>query len=208
MGATPVLGPIDLPAVLAGFHRRYPGVALALRTGLVADLLSALDTGEVNLVVGPIHADLADRYVAHRLEDEHVVLALPPEHRLAGRAGVDLTDVRAEPFVCLPAGSGLRTILLTAAAAAGFEPRIPFETDTPAGVRALVVAGLGVALLARSAARAPGPPVAVHDLPSVGHQPIGVIHHRDRGMSAAAAALYRRLDAGEGGAAGSGRASA
>lgn len=48
--------------------------------------------------------------------------------------------------MCLPAGSGLRTILLAAAADAGFEPHVPFETDTPTGVRDLVGAGLGVAL--------------------------------------------------------------
>lgn len=196
LGATPIVGRIDLPTILAGFHRRYPGVALALRTGLIADLLDTLDTGDVDLIVGPIHDDLPPRYTAHRLEDEEVVLALPPEHRLAAGPALGLGDVRDEPFVCLPTGSGLRTILRAAAAEAGFEPRVPFETDTPAGIRDLVGAGLGVALLARSAVRVAGSEVAVRELhPAVHHPPIGVIHHRDHGLSAAAAALHRRLRA-------------
>src|SRR6266581_9315145 len=35
IGATQLLAGIDLPGSLARFHRRYPGVTLALRTGLI-----------------------------------------------------------------------------------------------------------------------------------------------------------------------------
>lgn len=195
IGATPVLGRLDLPAALATFHRRYPAVALTLRSGLIADLLSALDAGDIDLVCGPIHADLPTRYTVQSLEKENLVLITPSEHHLATRARVGLADVRDEPFVCLPAGSGLRAILQTAAAGIGFEPHIPFETDSPTSIRELVSAGLGVALLAHSAAHAPGPQVAAHTLhPALRHPPIGVIHHRNRNLSAAAAALHHHLE--------------
>lgn len=190
VGATPVLGQLDLPAALATFHRRYRGVALALRCGLISALLGALDAGEVDLVIGPVHADLPARYAAEPLAEETLVLITPPDHRLASHTRIGLAEVRDEPFVCLPAGSGLRAILQSAAADAGFEPHIPFETDSPARIRELVGVGLGVALLASSAAQAPGPQVTTHALhPAPPHPPIGVIHHRDRGLSAAAAAL-------------------
>jgi LysR family transcriptional activator of glutamate synthase operon len=84
LGATQVLGPFDLPAGLARFHRRYPGVALALRSGLIADLLTALDAGDVDLVLGPIHGDLPARYAALPLVDEQLIVVTPPGHRLAG----------------------------------------------------------------------------------------------------------------------------
>lgn len=190
LGAMAVLGGYDLPAALAGFHVRFPGVSLALRTGLISQLLALLDAGEVDLVLGPVHDDLPPRFAARELVDEQVVLILPP-----GRAVVrELAEVRDEPFVCLPANSGLRTILDRAAATAGFVPRVQFETHSAASIRELVAAGLAVALLARSAAVAEGPAVTVVRLePAPPHPAIGLIHHRDRPLSAAARACRQEL---------------
>jgi DNA-binding transcriptional LysR family regulator len=190
LGAMAVLGGYDLPAALAGFHARFPGVSLALRTGLISQLLALLDAGEVDLVLGPVHDDLPPRFAARELVDEQVVLILPP-----GRAVVrELAEVRDEPFVCLPANSGLRTILDRAAATAGFVPRVQFETHSAASIRELVAAGLAVALLARSAAVAEGPAVTVVRLePAPPHPAIGLIHHRDRPLSAAARACRQEL---------------
>jgi DNA-binding transcriptional LysR family regulator len=194
LGATAVLGPLDLPAALATFHIRHPGVALTLRSGLVAGLLAALDAGEVDLVLGPIHTDLPSRYAARQLVEEQLVLITAPGHRLAREPRLKLADLRDEPFVCLPAGSGLRTILTTATEAEDFEPRVQFETANPTSIRELVAAGLGVALLARSAALAPGPSITIHAIdPAPVHPPIGVIHHRDHRLSPAAQTFRRHL---------------
>ena len=67
VGATQILGSLDLPAALAQFRHCYPGVSLALQTGLIAELLDTLNAGEVDLVLGPVHDDLPDRYLAHPL---------------------------------------------------------------------------------------------------------------------------------------------
>jgi LysR family transcriptional activator of glutamate synthase operon len=121
-------------------------------------------------------------------------VALPPGHRLATQAKFTLADLSAEPFVCLSATSGLRAILDAAGAEAGFTPHVPFETHSPASIRELVSAGLGVALLAASAATRPGPPIGVREVhPSPRHPPIGLIRHRDRRLTAAAQACRRHL---------------
>jgi LysR family transcriptional regulator, transcription activator of glutamate synthase operon len=180
VGATQGLAALDVPGLLAQFHRRYPGVTLALRTGLVAKLLQLLAAGELDVVLGPIHADLAPAFVAEPLVAEELVLVTPTDAGLPG-GPVSLQRVRDEPFVCLTEGSGLHRMLLEAAAAAGFEPRVAFETYSPASIRELVAAGLGVALLAASNARGPGPQVRVHPLvrpPQ--HPPVGLIHMPSR----------------------------
>jgi DNA-binding transcriptional LysR family regulator len=195
LGATQVLGSFDLPHALSSFHTRYPGVALSLRSGLVAQLLAALDTGDVDLVLGPIHADLPARYSAQPLVEEKLILVTPPGHRLADQPRVAMSDLRDEPFVCLPPDSGLRAILDTAAATAGFQPHIQFETHSPTSIRDLVSAGLGVALLAGSAADTPGPPVTIRALhPAPAHPPVGLIHHRDRRLHPAARTCRRHLE--------------
>jgi DNA-binding transcriptional LysR family regulator len=187
IGVTHVLGPIDLPTTLARFHAEHPNVAITLCSGLVAELLDGLDSGKVDILLGPIHDDLASRYSAQPMFLEQVVLVTPPGHRLRHQPEIGIAEVRDEAFVCLRPGSGLRAILTTAAAAAGFEPHVQFETDSPRSIRELVSAGLGVAVLARSAVDALGPPVHSHHLrPSPPHPPFGLIHHRDRRLTPAA----------------------
>lgn len=185
IGATELLASLDLPHLLAGFHRRHPGVTLTLRTGLVADLLAELDAGTVDIVVAPVHDDLSAAYIAEPLVPERLVLVTPPGFGSPQR----LSDVRDEPFVCLREGSGLRTMLLAAAAEAGFTPRIPFDTHSPTSIRELVAAGLGVALLAESSASGPGPDVDVHHLRQLPEHPdIGLIWSVGHRPSAVAAA--------------------
>ncbi len=179
LGATQVLGPIDLPGLLAGFHRSYPEVELAVHSGLVTELLTRLDAGSVDAVIAPIHDDLPDRYATRPVGRENLVLATPPGHLRPGTATVALTAVRDEPFVCLPAHSGLRAILDSAAAEQGFQPNIQFEAPDPAAIRGFVAAGLGVALLAESATQGAGPTIDTHHLENAPtHPPIGVIHRR------------------------------
>jgi DNA-binding transcriptional LysR family regulator len=194
LGATSVLGSFDLPSALAGFFQRYPGVGVSMRSALIAKLLDKLDAGEVDLVLGPVHDDLASRFSARLLAREQLVLALPPGHPRAGRTRIEMAELNGEVFVCLSAESGLRSILDTAAAEAGFTADVRFETHSPAGIRELVSAGLGVALLAASATTGEGPPIAVRPVrPAPAHPPIGLIHHRDRRLTATVQALRRHL---------------
>lgn len=194
LGATPVLGPLDLPHALAAFHTQYPGVRLALRTGLVAELLTALDAGEIDLVLGPIHPDLDPRYASEVLVEEQLVLITAPGHPLSQADPVTFTQLRDESFICLRSGSGLRAILTAAAAAENVQPRVELEAATPTSIRELVAAGLGVALLARSEAHAPGPPISILELANPPrHPPIGLVHRRDRTLTPAAQACRRHL---------------
>ena len=198
IGATLVLGSLDLPRSLAQFRRRYPGVTLALRAGLIADLLGDLGSGEIDIVLGPLHPELLDGFVAQPLVEERIVLVTPPgrpARRLAPGGAAVLADFAGEPFVCLPAGSGLHAILVAAAAAAGFTPRIQLETHSPASIRELVAAGLGVALMAESSARAIGPDVHLHRLqPPPPHPPIGLIRVPERTPSPATRAFQQHLE--------------
>jgi LysR family transcriptional regulator, transcription activator of glutamate synthase operon len=205
IGATLVLGSLDLPRSLARFRRRYPGVTLALRAGLVADLLGELGAGAIDIVLGPLHPELLRGLLAQPLVEERIVLVTPPGRPAPGPApgpgpaarGAPsaLADFASEPFVCLPAGSGLHAILVAAAAAAGFTPRIELETHSPASIRELVAAGLGVALMAESSARAIGPEVQVHRLrPAPPHPPIGLVRVPGRAPGPATRAFQQHLE--------------
>ncbi|MEJ7786650.1 MAG: LysR family transcriptional regulator [Solirubrobacteraceae bacterium] len=189
IGAVEALGPFDLHGALATFHARYPAVTLTLRSAPVGqELLDALDAGDIDFALAPTRADLADRYVVRELFTEELVLITAPQHRYSRRGPLTITDLRDEAFVSFPQPSGLRRILDDATGTAGFTPNVPFETTSLERIRGLVSAGLGVALLARSIADAPGPPVTIHSLaPDPIHRSVGLIHRSDRDLTPAAA---------------------
>jgi LysR family transcriptional activator of glutamate synthase operon len=143
-----------------------------------------------------VHDDLPAAYHARPLVAEDLVLVTAPGHPLAAQRAPALAAARDEPFVCLAAASRLHAILTGAAAAEGFVPRIEFETYSPASIRELVAAGLGVALLARSATERPGPTIGVCELARPPkHPPIGLIRSRARPLPPAARAFWDHLAA-------------
>ncbi|MGI5128924.1 LysR family transcriptional regulator [Pseudonocardia sp. CA-107938] len=189
IGAIQALDPFDLSSSLAAFHRRHPDVELVLRPGRVAALLDALDHDHIDLAICPLPGELPEHVTAAHLFTDELVLITAPEHPTATAGALPITALRDEPFVCLPPASGLRARLEQLAADAGFTPRIPFESASLPQLRDLVAHGLGVALLARSVAEAPGRPVAVHQVdPGPVLRPVGLLHRTDRPLVPAAQA--------------------
>ncbi|WP_457818140.1 LysR substrate-binding domain-containing protein, partial [Staphylococcus aureus] len=83
---------------------------------------------------------------------EPVLLLVPAEHRLAGRAEVALAELAGEDLVGMRTGYGLRDLADQLLAEAGVRPRVVLETGQLAIVHGMVAAGMGVALLPRLAA--------------------------------------------------------
>lgn len=185
LGAIEAVGPVRLPAALAAFHRSYPGVSLVLRSGRRTELLADLDADRIDLALAP--TPVPEAYAAHVLHDEELVLVTAPGRR------VRLDDLADEPFACLPAGSGLRALLDDACGRAGFVPRVQFEASNLGRVRELAAHGLGVALMARSAAEGPGDAVAVHAVTPEIRRSVALIHRSDRTLGAAAKVLREFL---------------
>jgi LysR family transcriptional regulator, transcription activator of glutamate synthase operon len=173
IGITQTPGPLDLVRLLADFHARFPQVELAVREDLSTTLADALRADALDLAfLSLVEEDDRRKLELHELAEEPLVLALPHGHRLAGRARLRIADLREEQLIAFSEGATIRAAVRRAARAAGFEPRIAFETREVARMRALVTAGLGVAVLPRSDAQAPGPPVHVAALhaPTLRHR--------------------------------------
>jgi DNA-binding transcriptional LysR family regulator len=71
---------------------------------------------------------------------------------LAARKAVTLETIRERPLISLPRGTGIRSLIDEACAAAGFRPRIAFEAGDPNVLAQLASRGLGVAVLPESLA--------------------------------------------------------
>ncbi|WP_084106503.1 LysR substrate-binding domain-containing protein [Demequina sp. NBRC 110056] len=142
---------VTLPAPLAQFARRYPGIEAGLVETETDDALALLEAGEVDLVIGfaddvtPPPAHLPIRWLDH---DEYLAV-LPATHPLARRETVDIAALAEETWI-----SGCqrcRAHLQALAHAGGFEPQIAFQTEDYVTVQRLVAERLGVAILPRMA---------------------------------------------------------
>jgi DNA-binding transcriptional LysR family regulator len=176
IGATPLLGPVDLPQIAARFQRAHPGVALHVQVDLVDALLHRLADGDLDVVLGPVTARTRTAFNTRLLHEETVVLIAAPDLTPSLTRLADAADL---PFVCLGPTSGLRRILDAAGDRAGFTPHVTTEVADPQQVRAFVAAGLGVALIAKSVASAAGPAVTITELsPAPAHPPLGLVTRR------------------------------
>ncbi|WP_425555881.1 LysR family transcriptional regulator [Kitasatospora nipponensis] len=149
------MGTDAVPALLRGFRADRPRVRFQLVQDYVGAMLERLWAGELDLcLVSPMPTD--PELAARQIDEQVLHLAVPADHRLAGRCRIRLAEVAEEPFVALEHGYGLRAITDGFCAEAGFSPRIAFEGEEAETLRGLVVAGLGVALLPPGPVPRPG----------------------------------------------------
>ena len=165
VGALHTMGPVDLSLLLATFHERYPAVELTVREQSSEELAAMLRDDEIDLAFLSVTERIQSRELRLRpLVSEELVVALATDHALAGRGRLRLGDLAGESFISFREGARLRELLVSAAAGAGFEPRIALESNESRRIRSLVSHGLGVAILPRSDVEGPGAAVAVCDL--------------------------------------------
>ncbi|MGW4896284.1 LysR family transcriptional regulator [Kitasatospora sp. NPDC004240] len=149
------MGTDAVPALLRGFRAGHPQVRFQLVQDHVAAMLERLRAGELDLcLVSPLPDDPA--LVTRPLDEQRLYLAVPADHRLAGRRRIRLAEVAEESFVAVGSGYGLRLITDGFCAEAGFAPKVAFEGEDTETLRGLVAAGLGVALLPPGLVARPG----------------------------------------------------
>jgi DNA-binding transcriptional LysR family regulator len=158
-------GPYDLFGMLADFRAAHPGVAVHMVEDTQDDALAALRADELDCAFTALDPDaLGDEFAATLLWQEEIVVALPPGHRLCARPRVTFEELAAEDLIAYRDNSALRRRLERTMAELGLEPRNAFICTEMAAVRGLASKGLGVAVLPRSVAEEPGPPIELRPI--------------------------------------------
>jgi len=165
VGAMHTMGPVDISAALARYHKRHPRVELTVREHASEELADLLRLDKLDLAFLSVTERVESHGLAlHQLVSEELVATVPSDHPLAGRARIRMAELAREQFISYREGARLRELLEEGARATGFEPNVKFESNESQRIRALVARGLGVAILPHSDAIAPGPPVALASL--------------------------------------------
>lgn len=142
-----------VPRLIAALGAAHPGVAVTYVEAEPPEAVAAVRADRADLAITfsyPGDRDDPHRASARGLDvrafgEEPIRLVLPTGHPAAASDVVDLAALGDAPWI---AGCPrCRGHLLELADAAGFTPRIAFETDNFVAVEGMVAQGLGVALL-------------------------------------------------------------
>jgi DNA-binding transcriptional LysR family regulator len=191
VGSLPMTGAHLLPHVLPVYRAAYPDIEIVLveETTRKLEQLTATGATDVSLLSLPLVEPALD-FVPVLVEE--ILLAVPPDHPLAGQAeAVPIARLKDEPFVLLKKGQGFRAIAHSLCDAAGFSPRVVFESGNIETVQSLVAAGMGIAFVPRMVARpAPSRPSPVYlPLAEKPTRTLVIAYRRGRYLSNAAEAF-------------------
>ncbi|MCU1645775.1 MAG: Bacterial regulatory helix-turn-helix protein lysR family protein [Nocardia sp.] len=142
---------IDLPEVLASFHRKHPGVDISLTEDTAAALVRRLSDGALDVAFTSLTDGTVAGLQTRELHSERVVAVFLPGDPFARHPELPLNFLSERPLIALPEGSGLRCQLDQTLAHAGVRAHIAFEAGSPDILVRMVEKGLGVALVPQSA---------------------------------------------------------
>jgi DNA-binding transcriptional LysR family regulator len=156
LASFPTAGASLLPPAVAVFTDRYPDVELtfveqepeeAAQMLRAAELEIAMvfEYGDVNQ---PEFARLFEGIELHHLVDDPMYLALPREHPLARKQRVRLEEFADETWIQeTDAHSWCGGFHAACCEAAGFDPKVGFQSDDYNVVQGLIAAGVGISLV-------------------------------------------------------------
>jgi DNA-binding transcriptional LysR family regulator len=168
MASFPSAGATLMPLAIATFRARHPDVALTLAEGEPEEIAPRLRVGEFDLALLFEFPGTRERHGARLrtqlLLEDPMLVALPAEHALAGKPALSLSDLRDQDWVQTSATSPCARHVVRSCVAAGFEPKVTFESDDYETVQGLVAAGVGVALIPQLALTHVHPGIVVRSL--------------------------------------------
>jgi DNA-binding transcriptional LysR family regulator len=156
LSSFPTAGASLLPPAVALFTERHPEVELSFVEREPEEAAQMLRSAELEVALVFEYGEMDrrdfervyDGLELHHLIDDPMFLALPHEHPMARRQRVRLRDFADETWI---QESGTHSwcggLHRSACVAAGFEPRVGFQSDDYNVVQGLIASGVGISLL-------------------------------------------------------------
>ena len=184
LGLFPTIGPYLLPHVVPAIRARFPRLELLLVEEKTERILRMLHEGKLDAAVLALPLHDPQLHVEFLFE-EPFLLAVPPDHRLAGRHGLRLDDLEDESLLLLEEGHCLRDQALDVCRLAGASEKEGFRATSLETLRQMVAAHVGVTLMPSLSVQ---PPVPRSDA-------LTLLPFRDRAPSRRIAMAWRKRSA-------------
>lgn len=188
----PTIGPYLLPRIAPAIRRALPRLQMLLYEFRTGALLERLRAGELDLGILALPVDL-DGLATRELFDEPFMVALPSQHRLAGRRSIATAELKGETLLLLEDGHCLRDQALEVCSRIDVRESQDFRATSLETLRQMVAAGLGVTLLPEMAVHSPfGNPRTLVTRPFTRPEPVrqvGAVWRRSSTRNAAIEAV-------------------
>lgn len=136
--------PSILPYLLKDFLAVHPHSRIIQNQAYtVHDIKSQLENAEINLCISTFPV-ISSEIEWLPLMDEEIFLSVPPQHHLADRKSINLSQVANEPFISITSDYGFRDLTDNFCRQAGFEPNIVFQISEAGVIQNLVELDLGI----------------------------------------------------------------
>jgi LysR family transcriptional regulator, carnitine catabolism transcriptional activator len=153
IAAVPSVAATLLPATIVAFKARHPGITVRICDGVGQRVTNLVKSGEADFGIGsPTRRDPELR-VSHLMEDP-LGVAFRPGHPLEQRRHIRLREVAAYPLILMDGEYSVRVLIERAFESVGCSVLPAYEASYVATALGLARAGLGVAVIAFSAADA------------------------------------------------------
>ncbi len=153
IGCGTIPGTYFLPSLIGAFRRQYPDIKATLRINSSKIIAGKVLDGEYELgVVGAKWNETGLNWT--KMFSDELTLALHPAHPWVHKESVSLSQVIREPFIMREPESGTRKVFSRILAQNGFKENNLTEVaeiGSTAAVKEAVKAGIGVAILSKSA---------------------------------------------------------
>jgi DNA-binding transcriptional LysR family regulator len=181
---------IDLAGLLTRYHREHPDVRLipSPAEGGSVELAHSVLEGRLDLAFASPPAGSPQDLDVRSIAAEEMLLACPPDHALAGRRRIALSELDGERFVDYPPGWGTRLDVDRLFADLGLRRHIQVEVGDVPTVAELVRAGFGFAFISPSTLPQTHDLVLRHTRPCPQFS-VAVVTSTNRPLSAAARAF-------------------
>jgi len=143
LGASESVAVNSLPSILRPYLSANRRVSLRLVCRTSERLPDMVASGELDIGVCAVEFDPPNLHCT-KLWDEELVLVLPVSHQARSRS---ITSYLHEDFILLPPTTVTRRLIDRALHEAGSDLRVALEHDSPEVIKAMVLAGLGLAIL-------------------------------------------------------------
>ena len=136
-----------LPEDLATFSKKYPKIKIKLKEKTSSEVISSVKESLSDIGVFSEHVENTERLKIIDYKNDTLVLVIPENHPLVSKSTVKIQDFIEFEMVGLEKGSSLQAMIDKQVQKQNLKIKKKLETVSFEGIRGMVEAGLGIAVL-------------------------------------------------------------
>ena len=134
------------PMVLAEFMRIYQDIKIQLQVGNRDATMEKLESMELDFAITglpPDHFEVKKEFISNHPQ----IIIAPPDHPLANRSRISLSELKDETFLLREMGSGTRSVTDKLFSRVKGLPKSGLEFGSNETIKQAVMAGMGIAVI-------------------------------------------------------------